>query len=235
MEVTVPAGLQAGDTLTVLSIDGHHTFDMLIPPGTAPGSVIRVEVEYRRVEVEVPDGVETGSAFRVQSPWEAFFEVDCPPGCSPGDMIVVDLPVWIPMPMPAATATAKSEDSQSTSTAGRRVQVMRSNGSWSPATVVAYDELSATYTVRLDNGALKHLVEESDIQAVGYTPPKAGMHYEGRHVQVCVDQAKGWEDASIRSFDVCERTYTVELFRGGIDGGTRSGVAASDIRVRQRV
>jgi hypothetical protein len=57
--------------------------------------------------------------------------------------------------------------------------VLRTNGSWTPATIVEADECSGMFTVRLDQGgALKYFVEASDLASLDHEPTAAGEHYE---------------------------------------------------------
>ena len=47
---------------------------------------------------------------------------------------------------------------------GAPVEVLRSDGNWSLATVVDYDENGGTYSVSLTDGRCKYFVEEEDLR-----------------------------------------------------------------------
>jgi hypothetical protein len=54
---------------------------------------------------------------------------------------------------------------------GSRAEVLRSDGGWSACTVREYEWQGVTYTVALDDGRLKYMVEEEDLRAMpGATP-----------------------------------------------------------------
>jgi hypothetical protein len=103
LEVVVPSGYKAGDTLDVALEDGG-SFEVVIPPGLEPGATFCVEPPADEIEEEeipsgierqlvtVPDGVAPGDTFHVSTSWGAVFEVSCPAGVAPGDSIEVELP-----------------------------------------------------------------------------------------------------------------------------------------------
>ena len=236
-EVSVPAGTSAGAQLEVILPDGTAVV-VTVPTDHLP--TLLVEPPSCQLTVTVPSGISAGAVFLVEA-YERTFEVVCPQGATEGDDIDIEVPESVANG-PGEPAPAEAE---APSSVGKRVKVLRSNGSWTPGTVVEHDQCSDTFTVRLDQGgALKQFVEQSDVADLDFTPAKVGEHYEGRRVQVCVAGAghdsklRGeswpvWEGAVVRGFD--GSTYSVELDRGGADGGTRCGVRPTDIRVRQRV
>lgn len=103
LEVVVPSGYKAGDTLDVALEDGG-SFEVVIPPGLEPGATFCVEPPADEIDEEeipsgierqlvtVPDGVAPGDTFHVSTSWGAVFEVACPAGVLPGDSIEVELP-----------------------------------------------------------------------------------------------------------------------------------------------
>ncbi len=242
-EVTLAAGTQDGDELTIDLPDGRSVV-VTVPPGQAAHPTMLVEVP-PSLRVTVPTGISAGDTFLVEAPDSRFFSVECPIGNGEGDDIDIELPCTGAVDNNSARAAAPAAATTAPHAIGQRVKVLRTNGSWTPATIVDADECSGTFTVRLDQGgALKYFVEASDLAEMDYTPKSAGEHYEGRRVQVCVEgndkPLRGeswpmWEDAVIRRYDAQTRTYTCELDRGGAEGGTRHGLRATDIRVRQRV
>ena len=121
---------------------------------------------------------------------------------------------------------------------GASVRVARSNGSWSDAIIVDYDATGEAYTVRVQpGGALKYLVEESELAAPSYQPRALGAHYEGRRVQVRgLSAGGGYEEALIRDYDAAEQTYVVEVLVASSGcGDLRRGVRGDQVRLRERV
>ena len=258
-EVPLAAGTRDGEEITITLPDNRLVI-VTVPPGQSAQPTMLIEVpSTHKLVVTVPVGISAGQTFLIEAPNNAaIFSVECPEGVGDGDTIDVELQVaggaFAEQP---ETLTAKGGDEEAPSSAaapaatgathsvGQRFKVLRTNGSWTPATIVEADECSGMFTVRLDQGgALKYFVEASDLASLDHEPTAAGEHYEGRRVQVCVDgQEKPlrgeswhvWEGAVIRGYDADTGTYTCELDRGGADGGTRHGLRATDIRVRQRV
>ena len=268
-EVPLAAGTRDGEEITITLPDNRLVI-VTVPPGQSAQPTMLIEVpSTHKLVVTVPVGISAGQTFLIEAPNNAaIFSVECPEGVGDGDTIDVELQAaggaFAEQP---ETLTAKGGDEEAPSSAvisrhqpssaaapaatgathsvGQRFKVLRTNGSWTPATIVEADECSGMFTVRLDQGgALKYFVEASDLASLDHEPTAAGEHYEGRRVQVCVDgQEKPlrgeswhvWEGAVIRGYDADTGTYTCELDRGGADGGTRHGLRATDIRVRQRV
>ena len=249
--VLVPAGVAGGDTMTV-------EVEVVVVQQQQQGE--------EEVEVLVPEGVGTGETFVVVHNG-AEFEVALPDGAQPGRPLIVALPFGAPtvsppldvgrrgshqkaptpaLPAPPAPASEPAPDAGGGSCSelqkhkiGSRVMVCRTNGSWSPAFIIAHDAINEWYTVKLDpSGALKHLVEESDLAEIEFKPKVLGEHFEGRRVQVHVGGIEtgwkmSWEEAIIRDYDGDMDTYSIEMVTGG--GGTKRGVRPRQIRVRTAV
>lgn len=247
-EVSLPAEVSVGSKLDVLLPDGSICV-VTVPPDVADGELV-VEVPADVLCVTVPAGVGAGQTFQVESLEHGLLDVVCPDGVAEGDMIDLELP----SASGKLCAFADPLQKETSMHVGSRCKVLRTSGSWTPATIVEHDECSDTFTLQLDSGgALKHCVESSDLAELDYTPDRCGEHYEGRCVQVraygaldpCETPGYGrlpskiphgqWEPAVVRAYDARTRTYTCELDRGGSNGGVRRGVLARDIRVRQRV
>ena len=121
MEVEVPAGYSAGETMPVLLPDGNQ-FDVVIPDGCSAGSMILVEQPSAhgeapkatddKVLVTVPEGVAPGSMFNVQAASGMLFEVCCPEGLAPGDVMEVELPTEVLHDAPSpGTAEGRARES----------------------------------------------------------------------------------------------------------------------------
>ena len=96
--------------------------------------------------------------------------------------------------------------------------------------MVDHDNFSGTYTVRLEQGALKYMVEESEMAELDHAPAAIGVHYEGRRVQVRASgSAPTWEEAIVRAFEAPTRTYVVEMVR---TSRLRHGVRHDHMRIR---
>jgi hypothetical protein len=246
-EIVVPPGARPGDTVRV---EPPQHVVAAVPPGVAPGGVFYVQTDRGVYEILCPEGVAAGDDIEVTIPSLAVLGA-ARDGRSDAAASAVEGPLDERSERgtrdadactlaPASSGTGGSAPAAAWAV-GRRVRVMRSNGSWSAAVVAAYDDLSGTYTVRLEpSGALKHLVEEGELAEPSFEPPRAGEHYEGRQVQVRSRMEHAlWEAACVRGFDSATRTYTLELCGGGAApgqvGDLRHGVRPDEIRLRQRV
>ena len=111
--------------------------------------------------------------------------------------------------------------------------MQRTNGAWSPAEIVEWDELSDTYTVKLMmTSQLKYMMSESEIQPLAFEAEVCGDHFVGRRVQVPTIGANSKDDVmgEIRSYDAVNRTYDIAM-----DNGTyKRGVQTEAIRVREK-
>jgi len=254
LTVVVPDGLEAGDEFVVCA-DGHE-FAVTVPEGVAGNVAIEVDVpvsdseigDYasdlkgapvggnvaERVEITVPDGVLAGEPFNVESPWGGLFEVVAPAGVVAGDTLEIELPC---APVPCEGSAAASSPATAASSAyevGERVQAQRTDGSWSVAEVLEYDDVSDTYTVRLaTTGQLKYLLTESELQPLEFQADRCGDHFVGRRVQVPTIGANTRDEVmgEIRAFDPVNRTYDILMDTGLF----KRGVQAEAIRVREKV
>ena len=237
--VTVPEGAYGGHEIDL---------DLPLPEDSASASATQ------RVVVEVPDGVASGELFSVEFDGR-IFEVTVPEGMLPGDEIEIELPTsnlpppttasqggvgwddwdtaWAPVPKGAASW---AEPPAPVPYYGRykideKVQVQRSSGAWSPATVKEYDELSDTYTIELlVSKMLKYMVSENEIQPLEFQAQQCGEHFVGRRVQVPFVGALSKDDVmgEVRAYDEATGTYTVALD----SGVTKQGLISDEIKVR---
>ena len=79
---------------------------------------------------------------------------------------------------------------------------------YSRGTIDGIDEHGLTYTVRMDDGRVKHLVEEEDLRHF-----RAGAFHVGDRVGVVLPS--GGEPATIAEYDEDSESYTVVLQRSG--------------------
>ena len=249
--VVVPEGLSAGQEFTV-SHNGQE-YNVTVPSGAAANMAIEVELpvspghndDVQLCVVTVPEGVGEGDALTVAATWGGTFEVTVPVGLKPGDEMQVELPSTPPKDSGSAAASAASactgggtsccacEPPSPTGTyaVGEKVQVHRTDGSWSPCTITDYDVVSDTYTVRLLlSGQTKYLVTDNDLQPLGFQAERAGDHWVGRRVQVPCVGALSKDDVmgEVRTFDERSRTYDVALDSGLV----KRGLKADEIRAR---
>ena len=211
MQVEIPAGLVPGDQMSV-SADGG-SFLVVVPDGCRGGDVLEVNLPVddvpaaaatELVQVTIPNDCFAGDPLSVQAAWGGVFEVVVPAGLLPGDVMEVELPTEEAASSEpgtdarADTPTSAEEAVPSTAESeyaglhklGSRVSVLRTNGTYSPGTIRDYDYLSDTYTLELDGGALKYLVDEDSIAPLDYRPAKAGEHFVGRRVQARIAVAR---------------------------------------------
>ena len=103
LQVTVPAGLQPGDPMSI-EYEGQE-FTITVPDGCFEGMAIEVDLPVGEdstpppppaanvsVEVVVPDGVFAGEEFLVEFDGQQF-NIAVPEGCGPGDPIQVEVPI----------------------------------------------------------------------------------------------------------------------------------------------
>jgi hypothetical protein len=128
------------------------------------------------VTIVVPAGCYAGDEFTVEFNGQSF-NICVPHGCYPGDELTVDVPEPEPLPSklhdqkrkaapsPAAAPAPAAEDPGYKFKPGQRVELIRSDGAYSPGTIVCGFEgvLDVMYKVQLDNGLFKEAVPEEDI------------------------------------------------------------------------
>ena len=90
------------------------------------------------------------------------------------------------------------------------MEVWRSNGQWSRGTIDEVDDASCTCTVRMEDGRLKYLVEETELRHY-----RAGAFDVGDMVNARLGgDAAGLTRAAIAGYDDDSATYSL-LLRGG--------------------
>lgn len=205
MEVVVPDDIATGEYMTVETLDGR-LISAVLPPGYMPGDVL--PLDYQSLppspsgpsdwqpqkakdartcdfDVVVPDGFASGEIFAVETAW-GIFDVTVPEGCGGGCAITCALPV----PDDEAEGTSErpsetpyedfsSDDYDFRYRPGRPVQVLRTDGSYSPAVIeYGFDGVYETlYCVRLASGLVKSAVPESEMyDANDANDPAYGEH-----------------------------------------------------------
>lgn len=229
----IPNGLRAGDVM-VVSVDGHE-FDVVVPTGARSGDVVCVNppAEWNlcgeSLDVDVGDA-RPGEELLVQHEGLSFSFI-VPHGHRPGSSLSVEIPdlqadssgEWSEEAA-AATSWVDAEEQRSVLRIdeffpGEDVEVLRSSGGYTPATVEVADWESGTYTVRLLDGRLKYMVEESDMRH-----GRAGTYEVGARVSVLL---KGvWRTSRIVEYDYESETYCVRCLH---DGKLAAYVAADDM------
>lgn len=197
--VTVPEGKQAGDEIlvdadvteqsTCIASSTHErsderVFEVIVPDGAKVGDDILVEADGSQVTVTVPEGCGPGSALSVMLPaawlWAPTEPVPRPAsdtsqesrskvqalGQAPGTQPQLQL-----QSQPRRQSQPASDASVFIASyrIGRRLQVMRTDGSFSKALVVDFDERCGLYRVELltdsgkQTGLFKEGVSEEDM------------------------------------------------------------------------
>lgn len=217
-----PPGIFPGDdTLAEEQIEEQSSrpasIDVVIPEGLFPGDEFFVECECDTFAVSVPIGYAAGEDLNVQLPSLASeFDEDPVMEAELGEE-----------PMPPTWTNNSSECNSSEGSGkgdedmlfpssrmfivGMHVQVYRSNGSWSTGRIDAKDAASETYTIRMEDGRVKYLVEECDI-----LPERAGAYFMGAVVSVARER-QGRQlvmRAAISEYDEESETYSVMLPSG---------------------
>jgi len=187
LQIEVPPGVVAGEQMEV-SFEGQ-AFNVIVPEGVASGMLMEVEIDIasddasqlepqattERIQVMVPDGCQEGAAFMVQATWGGEFEIVVPPGCGPGSTIEIELPGppdAASDPTEQATGAVEAaapepvpENDGYKFQPGQRVELYRTDGSYSGGTIVQGWEgvFGALYRVQMDSGLLKEAVPEEEI------------------------------------------------------------------------
>lgn len=195
LEVVVPEGCNPGETLSVTYEQGELTVDIppCVKPGDVLTFTVDAESvppQDDEFEVTVPEGVRGGETLQVLSPGGVSFDVIVPPCTCSGDMILCRVPLT------DCSADRSSDTSCGSSSAvdseedgggdlwrrcavdrgedggafryrcGQSVQVLRSDGSFSKATVISAFEgvFEALYEVQLEKcGLVKQAVPENEM------------------------------------------------------------------------
>jgi len=210
LEVIVPAGLVEGDSFAIDSGDGrcfeislpkgYFTGDVL--PVEAPSvpvealslpesplSRTRSITSVMDFDVVVPEGVHEGESFAVDTDFGPY-DVICPAGCSAGSAIVCQLPIESPVLPTGWDARAAQEEAPAAWETpadawhkyrpGQQVQVLRTDGSYSKATVeYSYEGVfDVHYSVILDGSGLRKpaVAEDEMFDASCADDPNFGLH-----------------------------------------------------------
>ena len=158
LEVVIPPHLQPGDVFVVSHEGGD--FEVIVPHGSRGGD---------RIFVDVPDSRQPPAEPPIAPASEAPFDKkDSPQG--------VKLALNIGGGIPGLLGGIKLNLSLATKgkfDVGKAIEVLRSDGTWSPGKVKDYEWQSGTYTIELPDKRCKYLVEEEDIRK-----PGEGRDYE---------------------------------------------------------
>ena len=173
--VTVPDDVYAGDAF-IIEYEGLQ-LSVVCPDGCWPGDAINLAVPVQsedcvsQVTVVVPDDCWPGDEFAVEFNGRTF-NIGVPEGCGPGDELTVDAPeVEGDQPVHGKQWASEAEASAPEAAAnykfqpGQRVELLRSDGAFSPGTVVMGFEgvFDVMYKVKLDNGLFKEAVPEEEL------------------------------------------------------------------------
>lgn len=155
------APCEAGETVLVA----------VVPDGATGGSEIFVDTGDRELCVVVPLGLRAGDEMEVVVP-----PLLPPSPRSPAPIQKGPPPSQLqPTPSPPAPKRVQppelSDDSDTDDSAvgakfgvGSPVELLRTDGNWTLATVSEYDELGGHYTITLTDGRSKYFVEEGDLR-----------------------------------------------------------------------
>ena len=193
-DVCIPEGVQPGDEIVVVHPESGVDVIVVVPKGLAVGDSMLVsddELEENwgdpvsssedvanELHVVCPQGLFPGDVFTAESATGQRFDVVVPEGSGPGMTIVCCLQsadddiLGDAEPPDGATASGRSSSNDNSDDAdfhmyrrGQVVQVLRTDGSFSKATVLASFEgvFDVLYQVRLDSGRIKQAVPEHEM------------------------------------------------------------------------
>ena len=225
--VCLPAGVKSGDSITVTA-EGTN-WPVIVPEGCIAGMEIEVclaptpggndHAKLDAFEVVCPVSCGPGDAVNIEAASGAQFQATVPQGCGPGSVFLVELP--------SAGARIESEDNTpsacsaaTTATSpfssfeiGVDVEVLRTNGSYTRGRIDGTDYASGTYTIRMDDGRLKYLVEQEDLRRY-----RIGAYRTGDVVSICWGSGRKQQgqraEAVLCGYDDESETYTVALAGG---------------------
>ena len=205
--VTIPWGCEPGDEVVVEY--EKHSFNVVVPTDCAAGQPLNVDIPadfLLEAESAAPLHADDGET-TLGEPWrEAAYDA---PSATP--------PSLPPPPTPPAAMAPPTRFS--TFCVGLAVEVLRSNSTWTRGTIDAADEPSATFTVRMEDGRVKYMVEEDELRHY-----RAGAFTTGDVVALRLGARGGGSDsaepegattrAAIADYDDESDSYTVVLACG---------------------
>ncbi|KAL1512413.1 hypothetical protein AB1Y20_005669 [Prymnesium parvum] len=161
----------------LLELPDAQPLEVIVPSGVFPGDSFLVEHAGETFSVEVPDGCEPGSPMRVDVPrappcvaesGEARASAD---GKGRPASLTVDATEEKPkgklalsLALFGGLSLNLSLDATARFHLGQQVEVYRTDGYWSLATVREFEPYGFTYTVELEDGRMKYLVEEEELR-----------------------------------------------------------------------
>ena len=163
VDVIVPDGVYGGSTFSVEYAGG--VFDIVCPDGCGPGSAIVVDLPSAPMPPEQPAPAPLPRSDKENLP-EGFEKIG-----KTGKGLALSLNIGGGIKLSLALAT------QGKYRVGQQVEVLRSDGTWSLASVKEYDCKAVNYTVMLPDTRLKHMVEEEDLRqpVLGYSAAARGF------------------------------------------------------------
>ena len=219
--VVVPPGCAAGDTLelTLPEPAPEGFVNLELPPDCLPGTQMQVDIgdEGSALTFTVPLDCAAGSSVRVELPHEPKGSTDLlhsessPARSHHAYPIGADTPQTVHPSRRRGSTDPLAGPPQSEFWIGLEVEVLRTDGRRTFGVVEYVDELSCTYTVRLHDGLVKHMVEEEDLRHL-----IAGQYRTGDAVSVrsALGGSRREREGRIAGYDDDDGTYSV-IFSGG--------------------
>lgn len=167
VEVLVPNGIYPGDAFSVEHADGQ-LYDITCPDGVGPGDAIFVDLPLLPpppLAAEPP----APQSLQLSAQKENISKDNLPEGYEKvgrhGKGLALNLNLGGGLKLSLGVATAGKFR------VGQQVEVLRSDGAWSLASVKEYDWRAVNYTVMLPDTRLKYMVEEEDLRlpVLGYS------------------------------------------------------------------
>ena len=213
--VLVPAGCMAGDTIKINvppSEPAALLVDVVVPPTSRPGEQLEVTIDGTTMTFTVPKDCVPGSPVSIAIPQHAKYADN-----EAGSSSATDLPSTSLLPSVAQPGLGEAPP-QSKFWVGLEVSVLRTDGRRTFGIVEATDWASATYTLRMNDGRMKHMVGEADLEHLW-----AGKYRTGDPVTVRMGRRS--REGRITSHDDEDGTYGV-IFGDGetVDGVKRTSI-----------
>ena len=153
MDCIVPHGCAAGDEIVVDVGDGRELI-VIVPDGLVSGDAMEIIVPPQTSEPSSPKSQTKSQCQPLSSTPQSEVKTSCKT-TQPRERV---------LPPELSDDSSDDDDQGAKFGVGQPVEVLRTDGQWTLATVTDYDEHGLTYTVGLADGRLKHFVEESDLR-----------------------------------------------------------------------
>ncbi len=195
IDVELPIDAHEGDEMLV-ELDEGESFTFVVPNGSRPGSTISVELP----NDDATEASGAGDVTETSGEWDSASELAAEPFLWPSLHHALKPQPEHQSPRPVRLGTRVETEFN----VGEEVDVLRSDHTYTIGTIDATDPSSGTYTVRMNDGRIKWLVDEGDLRHL-----KAGAFRVGDKITATISPGSRGVPARIAGFDDDSGTYSV--------------------------